>query len=120
MLLASAHLSRLNDGRRAISSRPARAWLAQSIAEDVLVGPPPCAATCKFAVNHYCGQAANTVLFCTGCNVMLVHVVDLNLVIRARHLLDHFNSLFAGGTTGAEDFNFSFLTHRTFHLRSAE
>jgi len=86
----------------------------------VLVGPSPCATTGKFTVNDDRRQAANAVLFCTGCNVMLVHVVDLNLVIRARHLLDHLNGLFARGTPRAEDFNFSFLSHTAFHLRSVE
>src|SRR5712675_1183407 len=49
---------------------------------------PPCAATGKIAVNDDRWRAPSAVLFCSGWQFMLVHVVDLDLVIRSRQLLD--------------------------------
>src|SRR5262249_6526209 len=49
------------------------------------------AASGKFAVNHDGWQAANAVLFCSRCNLVLMHVVDVDLVFRISKPLDRIN-----------------------------
>jgi hypothetical protein len=59
----------------------------------------------KFAINYNRWQTANAVLFCPGCDLVLMHVVDVNLVLRTSKPLDGINRFFAGCAPGTEDLN---------------
>jgi len=76
------------------------------------------AAARKLSIYHYCRQTANAVLFRTSGNVMLMHVVDMYLVPRARDLLNQVDGLLTRHAPRTEDFNFSFFAHddRSFAL----
>jgi len=45
---------------------------------------PSGAATRKLAVDDHTRQASNSVLLCPNCNVSLMHVVNFDVVARAR------------------------------------
>ena len=85
--------------------------LLQRLAQHVFIGSASCTASSQFFVHDYGRHTANAELFGTNSDLMLMHVVNVDFVFTARHLLHHFDGFFAGGASGAKDFNLVFLIH---------
>jgi hypothetical protein len=85
--------------------------LTQGFAKDVLVGATARAAPGQLAVDHDSGQASHAVLLSAARNAFLVHVVNLDFMVRAHDFPDHIDGFLAGGASGAEDFDFVLLGH---------
>src|SRR5262249_27496505 len=68
----------------------------------------------QFAVDHDSRQAADTVLLRASRDSFLVHIVDLDFVVRTCDFPDHIDSFLAGRAPRAEDFDFVFLGHNPF------
>jgi hypothetical protein len=77
-------------------------------------GPRPAQHTGQLAVDHDSRQASYAVLLRTSGDASLVHIVDLDFVVRTCDFPDHIDSFLAGRATGAEDFDFMFLGHNPF------
>jgi hypothetical protein len=67
------------------------------------------AASCQLAVNHDGRQAAHAVLFRTTGDVVLVHIMNLDFMVRACDFSDHLDGFLAGRAPGTEDFDFVFF-----------
>jgi hypothetical protein len=79
------------------------------LAQDVFVGAASRAAASQLAVDHDSRQAAHAVLFRASRDALLVHIVDLDIVVRTSDLSDHIDRFLAGRAPGAEDFDCVFL-----------
>jgi hypothetical protein len=84
------------------------------LAQDVFVRAGSCATSRQLAVDHDSRQAPDAVLLRAGGDSFLVHIVDLDFVVRTCDFPDHINSFLAGRTSRAEDFDFVFLGHNPF------
>src|SRR5262249_28040751 len=68
----------------------------------------------QLAVDHDSRQAADAVLLRASRDSFLVHIVDLDVVVRTCDFPDHIDSFLAGRTPSAEDFDCVFLGHNPF------
>jgi hypothetical protein len=91
-----------------------RRVLTECLAQDVFVGATFRAATGQLAVDHNSRQAPDAVLLRAGRDALLVHIVDLNSVVRTCDSPDHIDRFLAGRAPGAKDFDFVFLGHNPF------
>jgi hypothetical protein len=89
------------------------------LAQDVFVGAASSAAPGQLAVDHDSRQAAHAMLLRASRDAFLVHIVDLDIVVRTCDFADHIDSFLAGRAPGAEDFDFVFLGHNPFSLQFA-
>jgi hypothetical protein len=76
----------------------------------------PGAARGKDAVHRDGGKRAHAKFLGPGNAMGLVHIKDGHLAVRASHPVNQFDRFLTEGTTGAEDFDFTFVSHR-FDLR---
>jgi D-arabinose 1-dehydrogenase-like Zn-dependent alcohol dehydrogenase len=83
---------------------------ADCFPQNCLVRSASGAATRELAVYDHSRQASNPVLFCPRYDVRLMHVVNFDVVRRARNTLDQLHRLVTRRATGAENLNLSPLT----------
>jgi len=74
----------------------------------VLVNSAAGAASGELPVNHNSWQAMNAVLFCPTGNLVLMHVMDVDFVLRTHELLNRIDGFLAGCATRAEDLDLVF------------
>jgi hypothetical protein len=75
--------------------------------KNCLVRPSPSAASGELAVYDDTRQAANSMLFCPRCDVRVMHVMNFDVVVRARNAPDQVHRLVTRRATGTEDLNLS-------------
>jgi hypothetical protein len=80
--------------------------LAQRFSQDCLIRPPSSAAARGLAVYDDTRQASNAMLLCSRCDVCLMHVVNFDVVGRARNALHQIHRFVTRRATGSEDLNF--------------
>src|SRR6266404_5569617 len=78
--------------------------------QNCLVRSAPDAAPRELAVYDHTRQASNSVLLCPCCDVSLMHVVNFDVVVRARNALDQIHRLVTRRATSGENLNLSPLT----------
>jgi hypothetical protein len=74
----------------------------------VFVYSTPGAASCELAVDDDCWKTADAVLFRAVGDLVLMHVMHLDFMLRTRELLDHIDRFSACRTTCAENLDFVF------------
>jgi hypothetical protein len=74
----------------------------------VFIYSTPGAAPGQLSINHHGWQATNTVLFSSAGSLVLMHVMDVNFMLRTRQFLNGIDGFLAGCTTSAEDLYFVF------------
>jgi hypothetical protein len=102
-------------GRISISCSPSAtssARLTECLVQDVLVRAASRAAIGQLAVDHNSRQASHAVLLRASRDAFLVHVVDLDFVVRTCDFPDHIDRFFAGRAPGTKDFDF--VGHKPF------
>jgi len=92
--------------------------LADCLLQNFFVRPTPRTAIRKLTVDDDTRHALNAVLLCSRRDMSLMHIVNFDVVRRARNALDHLHRLVTRRATGAEDLDLFplCLSHCSFSL----
>jgi hypothetical protein len=92
-------MKKIDIGRETLAS-------AKCFSQNCLIRPPSSAAARELAVYDDTRQAPNAMLLCSRCDVCLMHVVNFDVVGRARNALHQIHRFVTRRATGSEDLNF--------------
>jgi hypothetical protein len=82
--------------------------LAKSLSQHMLIYSASGTASGQFPIDHNGRQTTNAVLFSTAGSLMLMHIMDLDFVLRAHELLDGIDRFLTGCASRAKDLDFMF------------
>jgi hypothetical protein len=82
--------------------------LPQSFTENVFIYSASGAASGQLAIDHNGRKATNAVLFGSTRSFVLMHVLDVDVMLRPNEFFNRLDRLLAGCASSAEDFDFVF------------